>query len=211
MSDRFVQDWLAQTLELSKAKAQKEVMEKWRRELNEKYTYYAPIGSTIKSKEREIDFTERTYLSLLEGLNSAILRLRQLQMTTNTLKVTDEPSYPISPLPHKRKMMVLLAFVCTAIFVVAYFLFLELVDRTLRDRIRAERITGRKVLGVMPRNSRRYRPFNQQAKEIAMHCLAKALVPYFGREKPVVINILSTEEGDGKHFVAQYLRDYWQK
>ena len=132
-------------------------------------------------------------------------------MTTNTLKVTDEPSYPISPLPHKRKMMVLLAFVCTAIFVVAYFLFLELVDRTLRDRIRAERITGRKVLGVMPRNSRRYRPFNQQAKEIAMHCLAKALVPYFGREKPVVINILSTEEGDGKHFVAQYLRDYWQK
>ena len=211
VSDRFVQDWLAQTLELSKAKAQKEVMEKWRRELNEKYTYYAPIGSTIKSKEREIDFTERTYLSLLEGLNSAILRLRQLQMTTNTLKVTDEPSYPISPLPHKRKMMVLLAFVCTAIFVVAYFLFLELVDRTLRDRIRAERITGRKVLGVMPRNSRRYRPFNQQAKEIAMHCLAKALVPYFGREKPVVINILSTEEGDGKHFVAQYLRDYWQK
>ena len=55
VSDRFVQDWLAQTLELSKAKAQKEVMEKWRRELNEKYTY--TLRSVPRSNRRSVKST----------------------------------------------------------------------------------------------------------------------------------------------------------
>lgn len=210
VSSQFVDEWLMQTLELQKTTAQKAVMDQWKTDLDTKYTYYAPIGSTLKSKEREIDFTERTYLSLLEGLNAAILRLRQLQMTTNTLKVTDEAYYPISPLPHQRKMTVLIATVSTLIFVIMFFLLLELIDRTLRDRIRAERITNGKVLGVMPADTRRYRPLNQQAKAIATQFLAKATVPYFGTKQPVIINLLSTESGDGKHFLAQQLYEYWQ-
>ncbi|MDD3108098.1 MAG: exopolysaccharide biosynthesis protein [Alistipes sp.] len=207
---QFVDEWLEQSLELAKSEAQKRVMDQWKNELDQKYVFYAPIGSTIKSKEREIDFTERTYLSLQNGLNAAILRLRQLQMTTNTLKVTNEPSYPISPLPHQRKMTVTLTGICTILFVLLYFLILELIDRTLRDRIRAERITNGRVLGAIPGDTRRYRQFNTQAKELAIRFLAKAIVPYFKEKRPVVINLISMNAHEGKHLIAEMLRSYWQ-
>ena len=39
----------------------------------------------------------------------------------------------------------------TLLFIIGYFLIIEILDRTLRDKIRAERITGGTVIGAYPR------------------------------------------------------------
>lgn len=206
----LIENWINQTIELSKAEAQVDIMNEWKRNLDQKFLHYAPIGSTIKSKEREIAVNEKTYYQLQEGLNSAILRLKQIQMSSNNIKVTNYPDYPINPLPHKRKMIILLAFVASFVFVIAFFFFIEFFDRTLRDILKAELLTGAPILGAMPGLSYRFRGYNRDIQEIAAHKLATSISPLFGNTNPVVINILSIENADGKHFVAEKLKEYWE-
>ena len=42
------------------------------------------------------------------------------------------------------------AFLATFLFVLGFFILLELLDRTLRDKVRAARITGGRVIGAFP-------------------------------------------------------------
>ena len=54
--------------ENEKASAELAVLERRRSELDQEYLHFSPIGSTIKRKERSIDFLERSYLSILSSL-----------------------------------------------------------------------------------------------------------------------------------------------
>ncbi len=118
-------------------------MERWQTDLDKEYVYYSPIGSTINRKEREINFTEASYMEILHSLNTARLRQKSLQMNSATLKVLNPPTYPLSSAPTKRKLKIITAFVASFIFIFSYFLLLEILDHTLRDKIRTERITLR--------------------------------------------------------------------
>lgn len=99
----IIEQWLEQTLANEKAKAELLVVQNARRELNDRYVFYAPVGTTIKQKERTINFTERNYLTVLQSYNEALLRRKNLEMTSATLKVLNEPTYPISPGATNRK------------------------------------------------------------------------------------------------------------
>ena len=78
---------------------------------------FAPsVGTTIKQKERSINFTERSYLTVLQSYNEALLRKKNLEMTSATLKVLNEPTYPIEANSTNRKQIVIAA--CVAIFVI---------------------------------------------------------------------------------------------
>lgn len=55
----IIDQWLEQTLLFEKAKAELQIVQNARRELNERYVFFAPVGTTIKQKERIINFTER--------------------------------------------------------------------------------------------------------------------------------------------------------
>ena len=137
---------MEQTLALEKAKASLNVVKKSKEELKEKYTFFAPVGSTIKRRERGINFTEQNYLSLLKSYNDALMRKKNLEMTSATLKVLNPPAYPIQPEPHGRKNIVLMSLLGSIAFIVGLFLIIELLDRTLRDKIRTERLTGSKLI-----------------------------------------------------------------
>ena len=128
-------------------------------------------------------------------------------MTSATLKIINPPVLPISAEPTKRKMMVIAAFFVTAVFILGFFILLELLDRTLRDKIRAERITGGKVIGAFPGPGRfGERRFARQYREIASRFMGNAVLNYFDpRKRPNVLNILSTEQGDGKSTLAEHL------
>ena len=58
----IVEQWLDQLLLFEKAKAELKIVQKSRNELNAKYLHFAPVGTTIKRKERIINFTEQNYL-----------------------------------------------------------------------------------------------------------------------------------------------------
>lgn len=105
----IIDQWLEQTLLYEKAKAELLIAQNSRQELNERYVFFAPVGTTIKQKERMINFTERNYLTVLHSYNEALLRKKNLEMTSATLKVLNEPTYPISPHSTNRKQIVIAA------------------------------------------------------------------------------------------------------
>lgn len=208
----IVQQWLDAVLLNEKSKAELRVMEERKRELDKQYGHFAPIGSTLQRKERNIEFLKQSYLSILQALNEARLRQKGLQMSSATLKVINPPVVPISAEPTKRKLMVIAAFLVAAVFVTAFFVLLELLDRTLREKTRAERITGGKVLGAFPRPPRwSGRRYAGEYDRIATQFLSNSVIDYFRPGRQNLVGLLSTEPGDGKSYLgerlAAHLRD----
>ena len=132
----IIDQWLEQTLLYEKAKAELQIVQNARSELNDRYVFFAPVGTTIKQKERMINFTERNYLTVLQSYNEALLRKKNLEMTSATLKVLNEPTYPISSNSTNRKQIVIAACAVSFLIIVALLLLVEMLDRTLRDASR---------------------------------------------------------------------------
>ena len=202
--------WLEQLLLLEKTKAEMTATDIMKNEIDRQYLYFAPIGATLERKSRHIGFIEGNYMEMLRALNSARMRQRNLQMSTATLRVLNPPMFPLNAQPTNRMMVLLGAFMLTFIIVTLYFLIIEMLDRTLRDRMRSERITNIPVMGCFPKESNlRYRRFNKTIADMAMKQLSKALLPNFKEGQQNVLNLLSTDSGNGKSYIAQELENYW--
>lgn len=206
----LVDKWLDAKLTMVKVEAQNGEMDVMRDRLDKQFLYFSPIGATINRKERHIGFIEANYMEMLKALNAARLRQKNLQMTTATLKVLNPPLFPLNSLPTNRLVILLAAYFITLILTAAYFFVLELLDHTLRDRMRTENLTKGKVLGAFPaEGGMRYRRYNKVINDMALRQLSKSLLPYFKEGQPNILNLLSTEEGDGKSMIGTLLEDYW--
>ena len=206
----MISRWLEQVLLLEKTKAEVNAQEKMREDLDRQILYYAPIGATITRKDRHISFIEGNYMEMLKALNDARLRQKNLQMTTATLRVLNPPMFPMNAQPTNRIMILLGAFLLTFVLTAMYFFIIELLDRTLRDRMRSERITKVPVMGCFPKESTlRYRRFNKTIADMALRQLSKALLPHFKEGQQNVLNLLSTDAANGKSYIAQELENYW--
>lgn len=207
----IVNQWLEQTLAFEKAKASLEVIKRSKENLKEKYAFFAPVGSTIKRKERGINFTEQNYLSLLKSYNDALMRKKNLEMTSATLKILNPPSYPIQPEPSNRKKIVMLTFSGTMFFIIGFFLIVELLDRTLRDKTRTERIINSKILGVYPEiHTTKKIKLQKEYEFIATRYLSSSVLKFLSnKKKPFIVAFLSFESGSGKTYISSQLKDYW--
>lgn len=202
--------WLEQLLLLEKTKAEMTATDIMKQNLDRQYLFYAPIGATLDRKARHIGFIEGNYMEMLKALNAARLRQRNLQMSTATLRVLNPPMFPLNAQPTNRMMILLGAFLLTFMLTALWFFIIELLDRTLRDRMRSERITQVPVMGCYPKESNlRYRRFNKTIGDMAMKQLSKALLPHFQEGQQNVLNLISTDSGNGKSYLAQELENYW--
>lgn len=206
----MISRWLDQVLLLEKTKAEMSAQDINRQKLDRQILYYAPIGATLARKDRHISFIEGNYMEMLKALNSARLRQRNLQMTTAKLRVLNPPMFPMNAQPTNRMMILLGAFLLTFALTALYFFIIELLDRTLRDRMRSERITKVPVMGCFPKESTlRYRRFNKTIADMALRQLSKSLLPHFKEGQQNVLNLISTDAGNGKSYIAQELENYW--
>lgn len=206
----MINRWLEQVLLLEKTKAHESAQDVMRQKIDKEMIYYAPIGATIARKDRHIGFIEGNYMEMLKALNSARLRQKNLQMTTATLRVLNPPMFPMNAQPTNRMMILLGAFMLTFVLTAMYFFIIELLDRTLRDRMRSERITKVPVMGCFPKESTlRYRRFNKTIADMALRNLSKTLLPHFKEGQQNVLNLLSTDAANGKSYIAQELENYW--
>jgi len=195
---------------LEKTKAEMGAMDIMRQQLDNDILYYSPIGATIDRKSRHIAFIEGNYMEMLKALNAARLRQKNLQMTTASLRVLNPPMFPLNAQPTNRAMYLLGAFMLTFLLTALYFFIIELLDRTLRDRMRSERITKIPVMGCYPKESNlRYRRFNKTIADMSLRQLSKALLPHFKEGQQNVLNLLSTDAANGKSYIAQELENYW--
>lgn len=209
-----INQWLDQTLLYEKAKAELKIVQLARQDLNERYVFYAPVGTTIKQKERSISFIENNYLSVLQSYNEALLRKKNLEMTSAVLKVLNEPIYPIGSNPTNRKQILIGACVGSFLFFMALIILLEMVDRTLRDAERAKKVTGYKVLGAIPNSSSvRYGGLNKTYTELATKELSNSVLRFLTERKSsdlFIINLISTSNHSNKSEVGRLLCDSWE-
>lgn len=206
----LIDRWLEQVILLEKTKAELSAQDIMQQNIDQQFIFFSPIGATLDRKDRHIGFIEGNYMEMLKALNSARLRQRNLQMSTAVLRVLNPPMFPLNAQPTNRMMTLLGSFMLTFFMTALYFFIIELLDRTLRDRMRSERITQVPVLGCYPKESTlRYRRFNKTINDMALRQLSKALLPNFKEGQQNVLNLLSTDAGNGKSYIAQELENYW--
>ncbi|GAB4424734.1 MAG: hypothetical protein OHK0039_42080 [Bacteroidia bacterium] len=206
---QLLDQWLRNLLALEDANARLRVIERRKVEFEDIYDTMAPLGSTLKRLEREIEVAEREYLENLHSLNQARLHRQSMLMATN-LKVVDEPFYPVNPDKSKRMMLVIVAFLAGFILPLAVVIALEYFDQTLKKPAWAARITGLEVIGVIPRMARR----RSRRSRIDMDYLVGRSVGMLlqnigielgGPRHPVRIALLSTRGSEGKSTLGQLM------
>lgn len=209
-SETLVDKWLEQVVLNEKTKAHMQAQNIMRDKLDEDFVYYSPVGATINRKERNIGFVESNYMSIMGALNQAILRQKNLEMTAATLKVMNPPLFPLNSSSSNSRMVVLTSMLAAILFIIGYFLIIEILDHTLRDKTRAERLTGGGVIGAFPqKSSLRYRRYNKSIESMAIKNLSTNILPYLSGKKRRIINLFSTEHKDGKTNIAKALEFYW--
>lgn len=209
-SAELIDRWLEQVILLEKTKAELSAQDIMQQNIDQQFIFFSPIGATLDRKDRHIGFIEGNYMEMLKALNSARLRQRNLQMSTAVLRVLNPPMFPLNAQPTNRMMTLLGSFMLTFFMTALYFFIIELLDRTLRDRMRSERITQVPVMGCYPKESTlRYRRFNKTINDMALRQLSKALLPNFKEGQQNVLNLLSTDAGNGKSYISQELENYW--
>lgn len=208
--ETLVDKWLEQVVLNEKTKAHMQAQNIMREKLDEDFVYYSPVGATINRKERNIGFVENNYMSIMGALNQAILRQKNLEMTAATLKVMNPPLFPLNSSSSNSRMVVLTSMLAAILFIIGYFLIIEILDHTLRDKTRAERLTGGDVIGAFPqKSSLRYRRYNKSIESMAIKNLSTNILPYLSGKKRRIINLFSTEHKDGKTNIAKALEFYW--
>ena len=208
--EEILQQWFEQMLNMEKANAKLKLMESRKGLIDDKYIFFSPIGNTLKRMDRDIGFTENNYMSMLNSLNAARLRQKNLQMTSATLRVINPPVYPLAAEATNRKSVVMSVFFGSIIAILGFSLLIELLDRTLRDKIRAERLTSSKVIAAFPGNNiLRLRNFSKARNKIATQFISNAILGYLPNNEKRIINLISTESGDGKSFIGNQLEKYW--
>lgn len=212
-ADNIIDQWFSELMKNIKSEAELKVLEQRKLEIDEEYLFYAPIGSTIKRKERQINFLESTYLNILHNLNSALLRKKNLQMTTSTLKIINPPILPLNSLPSKRKMIVWGVLFGSFIFILSYFLIIELIDRTLKNKLKSQLLIGREIMGAFPSSPKgKYRRYKNEILGISNQYLFNTVFNNLNPNKEQnIINIISNENGEGKSFIAENLYDIFNK
>lgn len=210
----IIEQWLEQTLLFEKAKAELQVVQEARRELNNRYVFFAPVGTTIKQKERSINFTERSYLTVLQSYNEALLRKKNLEMTSATLKVLNEPTFPIASNSTNRKQIVIAACIGSFLAIIALLLLIEMLDRTLRDAARTKRVTGFKVVGAVPSpTSSRYGGLTKTYVQLSVRELSNSLLRFLTKRKSpgvFIINLISTCRDSGEMELGNLICGYLQ-
>lgn len=212
--NNIIDQWLEQTLLFEKAKAELQIVQNARQELNARYVFFAPVGTMIKQKERSINFTERNYLTVLHSYNEALLRKKNLEMTSATLKVLNEPTYPIAANSTNRKQIVIGACIIIFLAIVAFLILVDMLDRTLRDAVRAKRVTGIKVVGAIADPcSSRYGGLTKTYIQSSIRELSNSLLRFLIKRKSpgiFIINLLSTTENSGEGEIGKMVCEYLQ-
>jgi len=209
----LLSNWLNQVIIKEESAAKLQVMQIRQKEYQLIYKRFAPLGSTLKRLEREIDVAERAYLENLHSYNQARLHKYSSLMSSN-IEVVDSPYYPDKPLKSKRMLMVILAFAIGIILPTGLLIAMELMDNSLKNPENAMEQTKLKIAGVLskqPVNSEKqlvdFETLNRQSLNLLVQELRAKTN---GQDLPRKVILLSTQTGEGKTLLAESLQSYFQ-
>ena len=204
--NKALPEWMNNVIEAENLRASIGVMDKRNKDFREQYAIYAPAGANIKRIEREISVSEQGYLEILHGLNLAKLKLQDNELSSN-LKAIDPPHYPLTPIPGKRKILVLAALFLGVFLILAIILITEFFDNTLKNSKKASKILGVKSFGMMPKIL--YNPGNinfqfvqNRLIEFITQNITQFLHTHPTDSQQKIITVFSTQKMEGKTVLA---------
>jgi len=147
---KVLPDWMNNTVASENIKAKLKVMDLDAKNFKKQYDIYAPAGANITRIEREISVSEQGYIEILHGLNLAKLKLQDNALSSN-VKAIDPPFYPLSPMPTKRKILIIAAAFLGFILTFGTILLMDYFDDTLKNPKKAGQLLKLPCLGMMPK------------------------------------------------------------
>lgn len=206
--------WLMEKINKAQAEAKIEVLDKAKLNFENIYDQFAPLGSTLKKLEREIDVAEREYLENLHSFNQAKLHKYNMLMSSN-LKVIDPPFFPAKPESSKRVIMIMLAGISGLVMSIGVLLGIELLDSSIKTPSRAETLTGLEVIASLPyrSNSKKEKNVNyEKIERIALNLFFQKLNSLNpNRKKPLKVALISHNPEEGKSYFLQKISEYTEQ
>lgn len=202
-------DWIANVLSYEDTKAGLGVLTNRIQEFKKQYEIYAPAGANLKKIEREISVSEQEYLELLHGLNLAKLKMQDIELSSN-LKSIDQPYYPLTANPTKRKILVIGVALFGFLIVLSTIFALEFFDETLKNPQKAAKILDLSPLGVFPKIYLKPRLLNfpfitQRLIEMIVQRIELLKKAKSGYGNAYQILVYSTSDQEGKSVIIQNL------
>lgn len=202
----ILKDWIDNVLEAENLKASIGVLSERMKEQQKEYSVYGLAGSNIKRIEREITVSEQRYLDILHSLDLAKLKMQDDELSS-VIKIFDEPYFPLSPEPTKRKIIVLLAAAMGLMLVLTYIFLLEFFDYTLKNPSNASGILNLPCLAIFPKIIHHTQNINfsyitNRMLEIAVQNIQHYLKNHKPEKKPRTLLFFSTSNDEGKSVVA---------
>ncbi|MEP0712719.1 MAG: hypothetical protein ABJC55_12410, partial [Algoriphagus sp.] len=148
-TQNLLSQWLSSVITKEESTAKIQVMDQRMKEYEQIYDRFAPLGSTLKRLESEIDVAEREYLENLHSFNQARLHKYNMEMSSN-LKVIDKPFYPAQAEKSKALMLLVLSFVVGLVVPSGVLIGAEVMDGSLKSPKNASEQTGLAVAGMLP-------------------------------------------------------------
>ncbi|MCY7421241.1 MAG: hypothetical protein LH478_05790 [Chitinophagaceae bacterium] len=186
-------EWVKSTMGFEQSKARLTIMDKRKKEFQEEYRKFAPLGAMLKKIERQISVAEQEYLELLHGLSLARLAQQSNELSSK-LTIVDPPYLPLKPNPSKRILMLIVGVFAGFVIVLGVLLSKALLNKTLQQPAKALKKIGVPLLGIYPLLNTNKNFINKANLRIMQQLLSKIA---FGK-KPVVIAVVSNQKGEGK-------------
>lgn len=205
-------EWLKATIQNECAKEELIALKQVGQDIKQMYEDYSPIGIYLKQQERLMSFLEKDYMSVLDNLNQAKLRKKNTQMSTANLKVMAPPQLPLNAEPTKRKYLVAAAGLGTFIFLLGIFLIMEIMGKTLKNKEKAEKLSGGKVIAALPGDQGiRFNRYKDEYFDVAIRYLSNSILNKTKYQSINIVNFISFSPGMNKTFIINCIANYWNK
>ena len=190
-------EWLKSTLAFEESKARLTVMDKRKKEFADEFKKLAPVGAILKKLDRQITVSEQEYLELLHGLSQAKLTQQNNELTSK-LTIIDPPYLPLKANPSKRIILIIVSFMAGFFLVLAFLLTRSLINKTLQEPVRAQKLIGIPIAGIYPL----LKASPDFLAKANLRLIQQLLSQINQNEQPAVIGITSIQKGEGKSTIA---------
>jgi polysaccharide biosynthesis transport protein len=206
-SSRLLDNWLDAVKDLESTTAMYKSMKIRQVEFMNQFKLYAPLGSTTKRIEREINVYESEYLEILHDLNAALQNEQNTDMISN-MRITDEAKFPINAIPSKKKLYLIISILITFIFYILGIFTVELMDHRIKTPGKIVSLTGLDFLGAFCLINTNKHTINHKT---VLFILEKIRSLTIKEKKPFIIQILSIWENAEKLTISGVLNKEIEK
>ena len=207
--------WLENILDLNKANAKIGVINSRLKNFESTFQNFAPLGTVIKRLERQAAFAEEEYKNVLNSYNMSVLKLKDTQLS-NALSIVDPPFMPQNAQPSKRLQLVILAGLITFILIGTILVILAYLDNTIKSIDNIKQLTNNEVIAAIPEYDPHFKDIDWDSLRMKQELnIGNSILAHFASHdsptKTKFIGITSNTQHEGKHFVAEMLKEEFNR